>query len=66
MFVRKADNKEILLKESVPIIDGYFKHELELKNGEGLYKITVNSIMAAPRGPAYPEITSFYLEYRKR
>jgi len=65
LFVRKADDKEILLKESVPIIDGQFKHELELKNGEGLYKVTVNSIMAGPHGPAYPEITNFYVEYRK-
>ncbi|PKM89518.1 MAG: hypothetical protein CVU87_05050 [Firmicutes bacterium HGW-Firmicutes-12] len=37
LFVRKADNMEILLKESVPIIDGQFMHKLELKNEEGLY-----------------------------
>lgn len=65
LFVKKADQEVVLLKESEPIIDGQFKHELKLKNGEGLYKVTVNSVMAGPHGPVYPEITDFYVEYHK-
>lgn len=63
VFVRKSDNQEILQEKRIPVTDGQFKQQLNLENGEGLYKITVNSIMAAPRGPAYPEITNFYVEY---
>lgn len=64
LFVRKANNDELLLQESVPIIEGQFQHELKFNYGEGLYKVTVNSIMAAPHGTAYPEITNFYVEYQ--
>ena len=63
LFVKKAADKQVLLQESVPVIDGLFKRELALQNGEGLYYITVNSVMAGPHGPAYPEITNFYVEY---
>jgi hypothetical protein len=65
LFVREADDPEIIFKESIPITDGKFSYKLKLEKGEGLYKVTVNSIMPAPRGPAYPEITNFYVEYRK-
>ena len=65
LFMREADNTEVMLKESIPITDGKFSYKLELEKGEGLYKVTVNSIMPAPRGPAYPEITNFYVEYMK-
>lgn len=64
-FVKKADQEVILHKENIPIIDGQFKHELVINEGEGLYKITLNYPMGGPRGPVYPEITDFYLEYRK-
>lgn len=63
VFVRKTDDQEVSLQKRVPITDGQFNHRLNLENGEGLYKVTVNSIMAAPRGLAYPEITNFYVEY---
>ena len=59
LFMREADNTEVMLKESIPITDGKFSYKLKLEKGEGLYKVTVNSIMPAPRGPAYPEITNF-------
>jgi len=64
LIVQKTDHTEILEKR-IPIIDGQFTSKLALENGEGLYKVTVNSIMAAPRGPAYMEITNFYVEYAK-
>jgi hypothetical protein len=64
VFVKKAYSGEILQKESIPVVDGRFAYELELKNGGGLYNITINSVMAAPRGLAYPEITNFYLDYQ--
>jgi hypothetical protein len=63
VFVRKSDNQEVLLEKRVPVTDGQFKHQLNLVNGEGLYKVTVNSIMAGPHGPVYPEITNFYVKY---
>lgn len=65
LFVRKVEDTEIMLKKSIPITDGQFMCELKLEKGEGLYKVTVNSVMPAPRGPAYPEITNFYAEYKK-
>jgi hypothetical protein len=69
-FVKTADREdilqeEVLRKETVAIVEGQFEHVLELEKEEGLYKVTVNSIMAGPRGPVYPEITNFYVEYRK-
>lgn len=66
LFVKKVDNTEtmLMLEEIIPIIDGQFMTKLALENGEGLYKVTVNSLMAGPRGsPAYIEITNFYVEY---
>ena len=62
LLVKKVDNPEIILKESISIIDGQFMFELELEKETGLYKVTVNSVMAGPRGPAYIEITNFYVE----
>lgn len=64
-FVKKADQEVVLHKENIPIVDGQFKHELAINEGEGLYKITLNYVMAGPHGLVYPEITNFYLEYRK-
>lgn len=66
LFVRKADSDDILFQDKIPIIEGKFEYELELKSGTGLYRITLNSIMAAPRGTAYPEITDFYVEYQEK
>jgi hypothetical protein len=66
LFVRKVDDTEIMLNESIPVTDGRFMYELKLEKGEGLYKVTVNYVMPAPRGPAYPEITNFYVEYTKQ
>jgi len=63
--VKKAEDKQALLQESVPVIAGRFERKLALQNGEGLYYITVNSVMAGPHGPAYPEITNFNVEYGK-
>jgi len=65
LLARKAEHTEIMLEESIPIIDGQFIHELALENEEGLYKVTINSIMAGPRSPVYVEITNFYVEYTR-
>ena len=65
LFAKKVDNTAITLKENIPIIDGQFSYKLALGPEEGLYKVTVNSVMAGPRGPAYPEITNFYVEFRR-
>lgn len=64
LIVQKTDHTEILEKR-IPIIAGQFTSNLALEKGGGLYKVTVNSIMAAPRRPAYMEITNFFVEYTK-
>ncbi len=66
LFVNKVGDNELSRQENAPIINGQFKHQLQLIDGEGLYKVSVNTIMAAPRGPAYPEITNFYVEFVKQ
>ncbi|SHK32614.1 stalk domain-containing protein [Desulforamulus aeronauticus] len=65
LFVEKNDDKAALVQEKVPIIDGRFAYEINLPSGEGLYKVTINSIMAGSRGPAYFEIGNFYVNYEE-
>ncbi|MDX9871281.1 MAG: hypothetical protein RBT41_02535 [Clostridia bacterium] len=65
LFVKDPESEVTLQQESISLQEGKFQYDLKLTGGPGLYKVTLNDIMAAPRGLAYPEITYFYVDYRK-
>lgn len=62
LFVKEYADRKVLQKVSVPLLNGRFEHELRFAE-TGLYQVTLNSVMAGPHGPAYPEITDFFVDY---
>lgn len=63
LFVKNPDSGVTIQQISISVVDGQFTYDLKLTD-PGLYKITLTSVMAAPRGLAYPEITYFYADYQ--